>query len=274
MSEQKKLDAGGSGDSGMDAQTMDCTAQTDECSGQETLDVPDTVRSAVIIFGDPAIVECQRRNWPVAFQSLFYSADLKKLEPEGIDIHIFTSVNPTPSMPRFPYHLQHGGSFGERLAQAVAQIGKLGYEKVVIVGSDCPLLTLDDIRLAFLYLDSRRLVLGPDHQGGCYLIGLRTWDLALIADVHWQRNTDFVELFERAGETQAALLAVRQDLDTLADLLLLATSSGDSNSLAIDLLSLLRSAFQTDDHAIRHMEEDLLRNSSAFPFPPNITRRQ
>lgn len=234
----------------------------------------DSARRAVIIFGDPAIVECQRRKWPVAFQQLFYSTDLKELEPDGIDIHIFTVMNPIPVMPRFPYHVQNGGSFGERLEQAVEKIGALGYEKVVIVGSDCPLLTLDDIRSAFVSLDSKRLVLGPDHQGGCYLIGLRPQDLALIADVHWQRNTDFVELFERAGEAQTALLAVKQDLDTLADLLLLAASSGHWSTLALELLSLLRAAYRTSDHAVRHVEEQILRYIWQLPPPLNSARRQ
>jgi 2-phospho-L-lactate guanylyltransferase (CobY/MobA/RfbA family) len=197
---------------------------------------------ALLVFADPVMIDCQRRKWPVSFQQLFNTGRFAGLATNETDVHIFTSVEPGASKSR-PYtvHLQKytGASFGERLEDAVERLAMLGYRKIVIVGSDCPSLEAHDISRTFQLLEQKRLVLGPDHRGGCYLIGLHAEDRAQLAGIRWHQNADFAELLRRYGEGSTAQLPVKIDLDTLEDLRLLAQSKNVWSALAATLLQLL-----------------------------------
>jgi rSAM/selenodomain-associated transferase 1 len=67
---------------------------------------------------------------------------------------------------------QSGTDMASRIANAFKEVFKLGYEHVVIIGSDC--LELDEriIRLAFRQLEHFDSVLGPTKDGGFYLLGI------------------------------------------------------------------------------------------------------
>jgi glycosyltransferase A (GT-A) superfamily protein (DUF2064 family) len=196
---------------------------------------------ALLVFADPAAIDCQRRKWPLPFQRLFNTERFAGLATDETDVHIFTSAEPSALKGR-PYtvHLQRysGATFGKRLEDAVEHLATLGYRKIVIVGSDCPGLTADDIANAFQLLEQERLVLGPDHRGGCYLIGLHAADRARLSGIRWHQNTDFAELLRRFGESSTARLMAKIDLDTLEDLRLLARSKNAWSALAAILLQL------------------------------------
>ena len=85
-------------------------------------------------------------------------------------------------------------------------------------------------------LNQSRVVLGPDHRGGCYLIGLHASDRTILDGIAWQQNTDFAELVRRAGADRALCLAVKFDLDCLADVLALAKRSRTWRALIESLL--------------------------------------
>jgi len=68
---------------------------------------------------------------------------------------------------------QVGHTFGQRLTHAFRKVFDQGYERVIALGNDCLNLRLSDLRQAVAALDSRPAVLGPDLDGGAYLIGLR-----------------------------------------------------------------------------------------------------
>jgi 2-phospho-L-lactate guanylyltransferase (CobY/MobA/RfbA family) len=197
---------------------------------------------ALLVFVDPVTIDCERRKWPVSFQRLFNTGRLSALVPPETDVHIFTSVEPSVSKSS-PYavHLQKytGVTFGERLEYAVEHLAGLGYGKIVIVGSDCPGLSVDDIANAYHLLDHKRLVLGPDHRGGCYLIGLHREDRAQLSGIRWHQNTDCAELLQRYGRGATAQLTVKIDLDTLEDLRLLAKSATSWSIAAAALLQIL-----------------------------------
>ncbi|MGV3641892.1 MAG: TIGR04282 family arsenosugar biosynthesis glycosyltransferase [Adhaeribacter sp.] len=77
-----------------------------------------------------------------------------------------------------PYFLvssdqQQGHTFGERLHQALAQTFARGFRQVIVVGNDCPQLSVPDLMNAAALLEKHGAVLGPDHHGGIYLLGLQ-----------------------------------------------------------------------------------------------------
>lgn len=182
-------------------------------------------RRALLVFADALARDLGRRGWSRPFRPLLETGAALSSPTVGWDVHRFTLASPGPGNARV--HRQEGATFAERLENAVARLASMGYGQIVIVGRDCPGLGMDDVRLAFDALERPgcRLVLGPDHRGGTYLIGLHAGDhRALLGGVRWQRDTDFAELRGRVAPGAAAVLGVKQDLDTWADLRLLARS--------------------------------------------------
>lgn len=194
-------------------------------------------RQAVLVFSNVATLDRARRGWPRAFEQLLECNDLPSWARLGFDVHVFTSPGFAATGGPLPFvHCQQGASFGDRLQNAVQTLSDLGYGRVVIVGSDCPDLQAGDIREAFQALRERRLVLGPDHRGGCYLIGLNVRDRHRLYGVRWQHNTDCQELVRRFGAENCLQLAVKLDLDSWDDVRLLARSASSWRELAVSLL--------------------------------------
>ncbi|MEO6871512.1 MAG: DUF2064 domain-containing protein [Chthoniobacterales bacterium] len=193
-------------------------------------------RKALLIFADPVGLDLARRRWPRFLRPLLSVPGLQSASSDA-DFHLFSSTQPAV-LPGIRNHAQHGATFDERLETAIEKIGALGYEEAVIVGSDCPSLHPSDIAEAFTQLREKRLVLGPDHRGGCYLIALRLDDRALLEGIRWNRDTDRAQLCGRLAAREIALLAVKQDVDTWADLRLLARSGHSLARLAIVLFQI------------------------------------
>jgi glycosyltransferase A (GT-A) superfamily protein (DUF2064 family) len=183
-------------------------------------------RRALLIFAESAHVDCARRGWPRSFRNLLQTQSFYTQQGEDFDSHLFTSPGSrSPSKQTAYIHFQTGSTFAERLENAVEALARLGYREIVIIGRDCPDLDPRDINLAFDELSRHSLVVGPDHRGGCYLIGIRASDRSKLRGVQWQRNTDFRALLRRFGPENAFQLAMKIDLDTWSDVHLLARSA-------------------------------------------------
>jgi hypothetical protein len=128
------------------------------------------------------------------------------------------SHNPSAEADPTESHPQRGRDFGQRLENAVEELAALGYDKIVIVGRDCPELSQEDVASALAALDEHRLVIGPDHRGGCYLIAIHARDRQLLHHVRWQNDTDCEALLDRFGREDALVLEVKVDVDGTGDL--------------------------------------------------------
>lgn len=182
-------------------------------------------RRALLIFADSSHTDCKRRGWPSAFRILLDTQSFLREGIPGFDLHLFTSRTFHRGIaPSIRVHFQEGASFGQRLENAIESLTVAGYEEIVIVGRDCPELGPDDIRGAFALLRQHRLVLGPDHRGGCYLIGFHSNDREKLRGIRWQRNTDFRQIAKRFRGKSMCELPVKLDLDSLSDVWLFARS--------------------------------------------------
>lgn len=116
-------------------------------------------------------------------------------------------------------HQQTGPDLGARMWLALCGAVAKG-ERPVLVGTDCPWLTMDDIAASFKALDSADAVVAPAHDGGYVLVGLKRAVPELFAGVMW--GTDKVMAATRAAakRVHATLAELRTlpDLDTPADL--------------------------------------------------------
>jgi rSAM/selenodomain-associated transferase 1 len=80
---------------------------------------------------------------------------------------------------------QEGANLGERLANALSQHFDQGYRQVVIMNSDGPTLPLACLEEAFSALDRADVTLGPGHDGGYYLIGMKQPHRELFEGIDW-----------------------------------------------------------------------------------------
>lgn len=125
------------------------------------------------------------------------------------------------AMHGYDQSMQAGGSIGERMASAFRESLENGrFEKVVIIGSDCPQITTHHIEDAFQLLEVNDLVLGPALDGGYYLIGLRHFYPVLFTGIEWSSERVHQQTTQRARTLKISIanLEVLRDLDTIEDL--------------------------------------------------------
>lgn len=80
---------------------------------------------------------------------------------------------------------QSGADLGERLDNALTHHLGLGYRRTVIMNSDGPTLPLAYLEEAFLGLGTADITLGPGHDGGYYLIGMKRPHPDLFRGIAW-----------------------------------------------------------------------------------------
>ncbi len=192
-------------------------------------------RRAVLIFADSIAADLSRRGFPNGASALLRHPAAQLENSVEYDVHLFSRAF-LPGDAGGKFHLQRGASFAARLENAIERLSALGYEEIVAIGRDCPDLRPEDIALAFERLTPCKLVLGPDHRGGCYLIGFRVVDRSLLHGIQWNRNTDCAQLCSRTDEVAVAFLEVKQDVDTWSDLHLLAQAADACGRLVRFLL--------------------------------------
>lgn len=115
---------------------------------------------------------------------------------------------------------QGAGDLGERMRRAAAQALAGPFDRVVLIGSDCPHLAPDHIADAFDALDGADLALGPATDGGYYLIGVRADHAELFAGIPWGTGDVLMRTMEKARALglRVKLLPTLSDLDRPADL--------------------------------------------------------
>src|SRR5687768_1310021 len=104
-------------------------------------------RAAVLIFADSQQRDLRRRSLPSSASSLLALPKLSEIAECGLaDLHWFTDRPASSLLHRgdIQVHRQHGRGFGRRLENAIDKLATLGYDRIVIVGRDCPQLTAGD----------------------------------------------------------------------------------------------------------------------------------
>ncbi len=113
---------------------------------------------------------------------------------------------------------QQGDVLGERMTKAL-ESGLQAVGKAVIVGSDCPSVDAEYVRLAVATLDEVDVVLGPSDDGGYVLIGARVLAPDMLDGVAWGTENALEQTCDRltrAGLT-FALLPEKWDVDEPED---------------------------------------------------------
>ena len=120
---------------------------------------------------------------------------------------------------RFRVIPQRGAGLAERMAWATAQAGAAGARKILLRGSDSPLLDVALAASAMASLDENDAVLSPDQGGGYGLVGVRT-PYATLFDHPMGTSTVLRDTQARARSLglRTGLLEACIDIDRAADL--------------------------------------------------------
>lgn len=118
----------------------------------------------------------------------------------------------------FRKKLQSGSDLGKRMKNAFSEIFTMGYDKVVIVGSDIFDLDKNDIDAAFEALQSNQYVIGPASDGGYYLFGMKELNPEVFQNKNWGTNTVLKDTLENLKDKNYVLLEERNDVDYYEDI--------------------------------------------------------
>lgn len=118
------------------------------------------------------------------------------------------------------YVPQGDGDLGDRMARAFVAGFDEGYDRIVMIGTDCPSVDSSLIHRAFLALENTDIVFGPATDGGYYLIGLRKMIPDLFIDLAWSTPSvlsDSLAILDRL-KIPSTLLETLSDIDRPEDL--------------------------------------------------------
>ncbi len=132
---------------------------------------------------------------------------------------------------------QRSGSFGDRLAGAVADAYALKPLPVLVIGMDTPQATPDLLDEAMAGLDDSEAVLGPADDGGFWCLGLRLPDARVFAGVPMSRSDtgrrQLAQLVRLGLRTR--LVEALSDVDTPEDVARVAALAPGSRFAAVAL---------------------------------------
>ena len=120
----------------------------------------------------------------------------------------------------FRKSLQSGSDLGIRMKNAFSDQFNSGYRKVCIIGSDIPELSGEIIIEAFNILETTDAVIGPAHDGGYYLLGMKKLIQKVFENKEWGNHRVFESTMEnfRSLNLTCHQLSTLLDIDTKNDL--------------------------------------------------------
>ena len=112
--------------------------------------------------------------------------------------------------------LQRGTGLGERMHHAMPVEAS---QSTVLVGTDCPNLSLDYINQAFEKLEDHEVVIGPAEDGGYGLVGLQRANRKLFENIPWSTETVFADSCRVLNQQKInySVLPRIWDVDRIAD---------------------------------------------------------
>ena len=118
----------------------------------------------------------------------------------------------------FRKKLQSGNDLGERMQNAFSEMFGMGYEKVMIVGSDIYELQQKDIENAYDALETTPFLIGPATDGGYYLLGMKELNSEIFQNKDWGTTTVLEATLKDLTSGKYVLLEERNDIDYYEDI--------------------------------------------------------
>ena len=181
----------------------------------------------------PAESRCKNRLIPflsyeetVALHGCFAKDVYQKACASGEDVYVF--YTPRDAGAAFKKLLgpdaillpQHGADLGQKMKNAISSVLRMGYEKVVLMGTDIPQIHTETIRSAFDSLENEDLVICPAMDGGYYLIGMKKEHESVWGIKRYGTNTVMFDTLQqiKAENLSVSVGRMYYDIDTEAEL--------------------------------------------------------
>ena len=142
----------------------------------------------------------------------------------NVDKHLFYDKVSPNKMPWgediYATAYQKESDLGGRMQDAFQQLFDKGYQRVVIIGSDCYELNQEVIEQAFSKLKKQDVVIGPATDGGYYLLGLTKLVDELFTNVAWSTEEVFNTTTKVLDDLRISYSTTPtlSDIDTVDDL--------------------------------------------------------
>lgn len=139
-------------------------------------------------------------------------------------------------------YLQEGNGFGEKFANAISSVFQKDCHNVIVIGNDCPELSSKFLLDAADKINENKLVIGPDRNGGIYLLGIsaKIFDSKTFIEIPWQTGGVYNALLDYRDCVcfDLCLLEKLSDFNNLSDFHFLKKILHSANSL-ITLITLI-----------------------------------
>ena len=144
------------------------------------------------------------------------------ITPLSVEKHVYYSEfkGENDLWDQFTKEIQTGQSLGDRLENAFSKGYSLGFEQIIVIGSDCLEIQTHHIEEAFRQLTTHDVVIGPANDGGYYLLGTRKYLPELFKEKSWSTNTLLQETQKTITQLNLTmhLLEPLSDIDDIHDL--------------------------------------------------------
>ncbi len=130
----------------------------------------------------------------------------------------------------FDFMVQKGPDLGQKMRDAFEQGFALGFDRVILIGSDLPHLSAFTIEEAAQRTGECDVVIGPALDGGYYLVAMKQdrFFPEMFDDIPWSRPDVLRMTLEKIaeGRRKPCLLTAMRDIDTLEDLNAVSAETG------------------------------------------------
>lgn len=122
-------------------------------------------------------------------------------------------------LPAFQFYPQEGADLGERMYNAAQQV-IAARGQVILLGTDLPDLTPEEMSLCLKEMEQHDVTIGPAEDGGYYLLGLKSAYPFLFQNIDWstERVREQTAAAARQNDLSISILRPRRDVDTCEDL--------------------------------------------------------
>lgn len=148
--------------------------------------------------------------------------NLSLVKDSPLDYQIWlTEPSSNPLFEDQPVRYQQGENLGKRMLHSLRAAFNDGYQKALLIGSDCIEITQPLLQRVSDKLDTHALVFIPAMDGGYVLIAARrTIHAELFNDIDWSTERVLRQTLEKAMQSgiATALLNPLRDIDTADDL--------------------------------------------------------
>ncbi|TGM57438.1 glycosyltransferase [Leptospira biflexa] len=144
---------------------------------------------------------------------------------ETLDVQKIVYWDEIPSIPNhffkngFLHTLQSRGDLGEKMGKAFQNELDPKPCQTLIIGTDCPYLTVATFEKAYKELEKSDFVIGPAKDGGYYLLGMKEFFPNVFLEIPWSTESVLPLTIKRIQDQNLTftLLEELNDIDTVED---------------------------------------------------------